>query len=149
MKPSPLHFDQSTPKKERPSPMRTRGNFPNSPLIRGRMVKDENSSMVFRSTVGGLLSKMSDSKGESPVHVRKSCVTPFSVFKVARSKSVCKPEPMIPKSLFNNTVGKEEFNSHSQIKKCKSRSLFQSGRGRTETEQLKFQWNFTTAISVW
>ncbi|XP_043706432.1 uncharacterized protein LOC122656065 isoform X1 [Telopea speciosissima] len=106
MKPSPLHFDQNTPKKDRPSPKRTGGNFPNSPLIRGRMVKDENSSMVFRSSVGGLLSKMSDSKGESPVHVRKSCVTPFSVFKVTRSKSVFEPEPMIPKSLFNNTEKK-------------------------------------------
>ncbi|KAJ4974935.1 hypothetical protein NE237_008109 [Protea cynaroides] len=110
MKLTPLDFDQGTPKK--PSPMRTGGNFPNSPLIRGRMVEDGNSSMVFRSSVGGLFSKMSDSMGESPVlvrarespdPVRKSCVTPFSASKVTRSKSVCEPGPRIPKSLFNNT----------------------------------------------
>ncbi|KAJ4961421.1 hypothetical protein NE237_021331 [Protea cynaroides] len=106
MKPTPLNFDQTTPKKERPSPMRTMGNFPNSPLIRGRMIKDGNSGMVFRSTVGGLFSKMSDARGESPVSVRKSCVTPSSVSKITRSKSVCEREPRIPKSPFNNTEKK-------------------------------------------
>ncbi|XP_042498662.1 uncharacterized protein LOC122077015 [Macadamia integrifolia] len=112
VKPIPLNFDQSTPKKERPSPMRTVGNIPNSPLIRGRMVKDENSRMVLRSSVNGLLSKMSDSKGESPLHVRKSCVTPFSASKVTRSKTPYEREPMIPKSLFNNTEKKSSTTPH-------------------------------------
>ncbi|XP_043687208.1 uncharacterized protein LOC122638353 [Telopea speciosissima] len=106
MKPIPLNFDQTTPKKERPSPMRTGGNFPKSPLIRGRIVKDGNPGMVCRSSVGGLWSKMSDSRGESPDLVRKSCAAPPSASKITRSKSVCEREPRIPKSPFNNTEKK-------------------------------------------
>ncbi|XP_042499588.1 uncharacterized protein LOC122077783 [Macadamia integrifolia] len=130
MKTIPLNFEQTTPKKERPSPMRTGGNFPNSPLIRGRMVKDGNPGMVIRSSVGGLWSNMSDSRGESPECIRKSCViapssaskvtrgespdsirkscvvAPSSASKVTRSKSVCEREPRIPKSPFNNTEKK-------------------------------------------
>ncbi|KAF8399262.1 hypothetical protein HHK36_015127 [Tetracentron sinense] len=112
----PLDFDQSTPIKERASSVRTggMGTFPNSPqggtgtgtgtgmgmgafpnslLIRGRMGKDGNPGGVFRSSVGGFLSKMVNSKGENPESVRKSCIAPSSASKLPRSKSVCERQP--------------------------------------------------------
>lgn len=101
VKPIPLDFDQSTPLKERSSSMRM-GTVPVSPMIRGRTVKDGNSGMGCRSSVSGfLLSKMVDSKGESPLSVRKSCAVTSSASKFPRSKSVCEREQRIPKTPFN------------------------------------------------
>ncbi|OVA09851.1 Protein of unknown function DUF936 [Macleaya cordata] len=101
VKPIPLDFDPTTPVKERTSSVKTGINFPNSPMTRGRTVKDGKSSSVFRSSVsGGLLSKMVNSRGESPVLVRKSCVAPSSASKLPRSQSVCEREPRIPRSPF-------------------------------------------------
>ncbi|KAK6931065.1 Protein of unknown function DUF936, plant [Dillenia turbinata] len=92
IKPVPINFDQCTPIKEsRVCPM--------SPVIRGR--KEENQNAVFRSTVGGLVSKI----GESPALLRKSCVTPQMV-KFPRSKSVCDRELRIPRSPFNSSETK-------------------------------------------
>ncbi|KAF8390396.1 hypothetical protein HHK36_024922 [Tetracentron sinense] len=105
VKPVPLDFDQITPIKEKPRTMRMGGTFAVSPLIRGRMGKDGNSNMVYRSSVGGLLSKMVDSKGESPGVVRKSCIAPFAS-KLPRSKSVCGQEPRILRSPFNSSEKK-------------------------------------------
>ncbi|KAF8407930.1 hypothetical protein HHK36_007070 [Tetracentron sinense] len=102
LKPIPIDFDHSTPIKERASSVRMEGTFPNSPMIRGKMGRDGNSGVLFKSSAGGILSKMVDSKGESPVLVRKSCVAPSSASKLPRSKSVCEREPRIPISPFNS-----------------------------------------------
>ncbi|XP_010242992.1 PREDICTED: uncharacterized protein LOC104587189 [Nelumbo nucifera] len=103
VKPIPLDLDQNTPLKERPSSTKKSTNILISPLIKGRMEKEGNSGVVFRSSVGGLLSKMVDSKGESPARVRKSCIAPSSASKLPRSKSICELEPKIPRSPFNST----------------------------------------------
>lgn len=105
LKPVPLDFDQCTPIKERQSSVRFGGNFPMSPMIRGK-VKDGSSTAAVRASMGGtLLSKIVDSKGESPSLVRKSCFTPSSL-KFPRSKSVCEREQRIPKSPFNSAEKK-------------------------------------------
>ena len=104
LKPVPLDFDQCTPVKDKPNSVKSGGNFPMSPVIRGR-AKDGTANSAVRSSVGGaLLSKMMDSKGETPSLVRKSCFTP-SMLKFPRSKSVCDREQRIPKSPFNSAVG--------------------------------------------
>ncbi|KAK6922175.1 Protein of unknown function DUF936, plant [Dillenia turbinata] len=92
IKPVPINFDQCTPIKER-------GIFTMSTVIRGK--KEENQNVVFRSMVGGLMSKI----GEGPALVRKSCVTQQMV-KFPRSKSVCAREPRIPRSPFNSSEKK-------------------------------------------
>lgn len=105
VKPVLLDFDTSTPRKERSSSMRM-GTIPISPVIRGRNGKEGNSGISCRSSVGGfLLSKMVDSKEETPISVRKSCAVPSSALKFPRSKSVCEREQKIPKSPFNSAVG--------------------------------------------
>lgn len=105
LKPVPLDFDQCTPVRERPNSVKFGGNFPMSPVIRGKLKEGSGSSSAIRSSVGGaLLSKLADSKGESPALVRKSCFTP-SVSKFPRSKSVCDREHRISKSPFNSSVG--------------------------------------------
>ncbi|KAL2510224.1 Plant protein of unknown function [Forsythia ovata] len=106
LKPVPLDFDQCTPVKERPpSAVKFSGNFPMSPMIRGRTTRDGSVGGVFRSSVGGaLLSKMVEAKGESPL-IRKSCITP-SMSKYSRSKSVCDREQRILKSPFNTAEKK-------------------------------------------
>lgn len=105
VKPVLLDFDMSTPRKERSSSMRM-GTIPISPVIRGRNGKEGNSGISCRSSVGGfLLSKMVDSKEETPISVRKSCAVPSSALKFPRSKSVCEREQKIPKSPFNSAVG--------------------------------------------
>ncbi|KAK2977762.1 hypothetical protein RJ640_016151 [Escallonia rubra] len=104
LKPVPLDFDQCTPVKERSSSVRFGGNLPMSPMIRGR--RDGSSNSVVRASVGGaLLSKLVESKGESPSLVRKSCATP-SMSKFPRSKSVSDREQRIPKSPFNTAEKK-------------------------------------------
>lgn len=96
-KPVPLDFSQCTPIKES-SNFGTR--FSCSPMsIRGKMSKEGNPNGVCRSMVGGIFSRKVDSRGESPLIMRKSCVTPSSKF--PRSKSVCEREPRIPKSPLN------------------------------------------------
>ncbi|CAI9761755.1 unnamed protein product [Fraxinus pennsylvanica] len=106
LKPVPLDFDQCTPVKERPpSAVKFAANLPISPMIRGRTQRDGSAGGVFRSSVGGaLLSKMEETKGESPL-IRKSCITP-SMSKYSRSKSVCNREPRILKSPFNTAEKK-------------------------------------------
>lgn len=67
LKPVPLDFDQCTPVRERPNSVKFGGNFPMSPVIRGKLKEGSGSSSAIRSSVGGaLLSKLADSKGESP-----------------------------------------------------------------------------------
>lgn len=105
LKPVPLDFDQCTPVKERPpSAVKFSGNFPMSPVIRGRAMRD--GSAVRSSVGGGLLSKIVEAKGdrETPL-VRKSCVLTPSASKFSRSKSVCDREQRISKSPFNIAVG--------------------------------------------
>ncbi|XP_022887660.1 uncharacterized protein LOC111403394 [Olea europaea var. sylvestris] len=106
LKPVPLDFDQCTPVKERPpSAVKFAGNFPISPMIRGRTQRDGSAGGVFRSSVGGaILSKMVETKGESPL-IRKSCITP-SMSKYSRSKSVCDREQRILKCPFNTAEKK-------------------------------------------
>ncbi|CAI9779352.1 unnamed protein product [Fraxinus pennsylvanica] len=106
LKPVPLDFDQCTPVKERPpSAVKFSGNFPMSPMIRGRTPRDGSAGGVFRSSVGGAhLSKMVEAKGESPL-IRKSCIT-RSISKYLRSKSVCDREQRIFKSPFNTAEKK-------------------------------------------
>lgn len=105
LKPVPLDFDQCTPVKERQSSVKFSGNFPMSPMIKGRVVRDGSSSGVRASVGGGVLSKIGDAKGEkeSPM-LRRSCFTPSSL-KFPRSKSVCDREQRIPKSPFHSAVG--------------------------------------------
>ncbi|KAK3041790.1 hypothetical protein RJ639_000306 [Escallonia herrerae] len=104
LKPVPLDFDQCTPVKERSCSVRFGGNLPMSPMIRGR--RDGSSSSVVRASVGGaLLSKLVESKGDSPSLVRKSCAT-SSMSKFPRSKSVSDREQRIPKSPFNTAEKK-------------------------------------------
>ncbi|PRQ41153.1 hypothetical protein RchiOBHm_Chr4g0443831 [Rosa chinensis] len=93
-----LDFDQcySTPVKDRP----VRNAAAMSPMIRGRVA----SGGVRCSFGGGVLGKMGDAKGESPL-LRKSCVTP-SMSKFPRSKSVSDREPRIPISPFNQAEKK-------------------------------------------
>ncbi|XP_059649022.1 uncharacterized protein LOC132294977 [Cornus florida] len=107
LKPVPLDFDQCTPIKDRSCSARIGFNLPMSPMIRGRMTKEGSSGGggVRSSVGGGLLSKMVDSKGESPSLVRKSCATPL-ISKFPRSKSVCEREPRIPRSPFNSAEKK-------------------------------------------
>lgn len=99
LKPVPLDFDQCTPVKERPpSAVKFSGNFPMSPVIRGRAMRD---GSAVRSSVGGaLLSKIVEAKGETPL-VRKSCVITPSTAKYSRSKSVCDRDQRVSKSPFN------------------------------------------------
>ncbi|XP_077242539.1 uncharacterized protein LOC143883061 [Tasmannia lanceolata] len=104
VKPVNLDFNQSTPIKERSSSMRT-SCIAISPQIRGRMGK-EGSGMGIRCSVSGVLSRMVDSKGESPMSVRKSCFAPSSASKLPRSKSVSDREQRIPRSPFNFTEKK-------------------------------------------
>ncbi|PKI42696.1 hypothetical protein CRG98_036978 [Punica granatum] len=81
----PLDFDQCTPIKGRPTSVR---NPSVSPMIRSRPLKDMSSGSAVRCSYGGgLLAKMVDVKGESPL-LRKSCATPLSS-KFPRSRSVC------------------------------------------------------------
>lgn len=104
IKPVPLDFD-CTPVKEKGSSVRFGGNFVISPMVRGKgAVKDGGGSTVRASMGVGLMSKMGDSKGESPSIVRRSCFTPSSL-KFPRSRSVCEREQRIPKSPFNSSVG--------------------------------------------
>lgn len=105
LKPVPLDFDQCTPVKERQNSVRFAGNFPMSPMIKGRVVRDGSCSGVRASVSGGVSSKMVDAKGEkeSPM-LRRSCFTPSSL-KFPRSKSVCDREQRISKSPFNSAVG--------------------------------------------
>lgn len=101
LKPVPLDFDQCcTPAKDRPV-----RNGSISPMIRGRIGRDGASGGggVRSSFGGGLLAKMGEAKGESPL-LRKSCATP-SMSKFPRSRSVCDREPRIPISPFNQAVG--------------------------------------------
>ncbi|XP_057947921.1 uncharacterized protein LOC131143693 [Malania oleifera] len=133
LKPVPLDFDQCTPVRERASSAKM-GSIPMSPMTRGRMGKDGNPNSATRCSVGGgLLSKLMDSKGESPALLRKSCVVPSvlkfpepkipdlrgespvlvrkscvvsSVSKFPRSKSVCDREPRIPRSPLNTAEKK-------------------------------------------
>ncbi|KAA8533141.1 hypothetical protein F0562_033326 [Nyssa sinensis] len=129
LKPVPLDFDQCTPRKERSNSMRIGGNLPMSPMIRGRTGKDGSSSGVIRSSMGGaLLSKMMDSKGESPGLLRKSCVTP-SILKFPRSKSVCDREPRIPRSPFNSTEKKSSTPPPSLRNARVAASLNMGGEG--------------------
>ena len=104
LKPVPLDFDQCTPVKGQNS-VKFAGNFPMSPMIKGRVMRDGSSSGVRASVGAGVLSKMVDAKGEkeSPM-LRRSCFTPSSL-KFPRSKSVCDREQRIPKSPFNSAVG--------------------------------------------
>ncbi|KAL2253591.1 uncharacterized protein LOC105168255 [Sesamum indicum] len=99
LKPVPLDFDQCTPVKERPpSAVKFSGNFPMSPMIRGKAMRD---GSAVRSSVGGaFLSKMVEAKGETPL-IRKSCAVTPSSSKFSRSKSVCDREHRISKSTFN------------------------------------------------
>ncbi|KAM5566779.1 hypothetical protein ABKV19_015085 [Rosa sericea] len=94
-----LDFDQcySTPVKDRP--VRNAGAM--SPMIRGRV---GSGGGVRCSFGGGVLGKMGDAKGESPL-LRKSCVTP-SMSKFPRSKSVSDREPKIPISPYNQAEKK-------------------------------------------
>lgn len=103
LKPVPLDFDQCTPVKERPSSaVKFSGNFPMSPMIRGKAMRD---GSAVRSSVGGaLLFKMVEAKGETPL-IRKSCVFTPSASKFSRSKSVCDREQRISKTPFNTAVG--------------------------------------------
>lgn len=113
LKPVPLDFDQCTPvkEKEKPNSVKFGGNFPlSSPVVRGKMREREVGSaavaVAIRSSVGGALlsSKLSDSKGESPALVRKSCFTPCISSKFPRSKSVvCERDQRISKSPFNSS----------------------------------------------
>ncbi|XP_058088962.1 uncharacterized protein LOC131235687 [Magnolia sinica] len=107
LKPIPLDFDQSTPIKERSNSMRM-ATIPISPSIRGRMGKEGKEGAAFRSSVSGAaLSKMVESKGESPISVRKSCIiAPSSASKLPRSKSVCDRDYRIPRSPFNSAERK-------------------------------------------
>ncbi|KAK4785828.1 hypothetical protein SAY86_002517 [Trapa natans] len=85
LKPVPLDFDQCTPLKGRSGSLR---NHSISPMIRSRSLKDACSGSAVRSSYGGgLLAKMADANGESPL-LRMSCATPLSM-KFPRSKSVC------------------------------------------------------------
>ncbi|KAL0357928.1 UNVERIFIED_CONTAM: hypothetical protein Scaly_1478500 [Sesamum calycinum] len=99
LKPVPLDFDQCTPVKERPpSAVKFSSNFPMSPMIRGKAMRD---GSAVRSSVGGaFLSKMVEAKGETPL-IRKSCAVTPSSSKFSRSKSVCDREHRISKSTFN------------------------------------------------
>lgn len=103
LKPVPLDFDQCTPVKERSqSAVKFSGNFPMSPVIRGKAMRD---GSAVRSSVGGaFLSKIVEAKGETPL-IRKSCAFTPSGTKFSRSKSVCDREQRISKSPFNTAVG--------------------------------------------
>ncbi|KAL1804436.1 hypothetical protein DCAR_0936084 [Daucus carota subsp. sativus] len=105
LKPVPLDFDQCTPVKGQNS-VKFAGNFPMSPMIKGRVMRDGSCSGVRASVGAGVLSKMVDAKGEkeSPM-LRRSCFTPSSL-KFPRSKSVCDREQRIPKSPFNSAEKK-------------------------------------------
>ncbi|KAK9104501.1 hypothetical protein Scep_021345 [Stephania cephalantha] len=101
VRPIPMDLDQSTPVKARP---KIACNLPLTPLTKS--AKDGSSSSGLRSSVsGGLLARMVDSKGESPL-VRKSFIAPSSASKLPRSKSVCDREARIPRSPFNTTEKK-------------------------------------------
>lgn len=107
-KPVNLDFDQCTPVKERGGSVKN-GSFQAimSPMIKGRLAKEGISTPVsgIRSSVGGgILGKMTDSKGESPALLRKSCVA-SSASKFPRSRSVCEREPRIPITPFKSSVG--------------------------------------------
>ncbi|KAL6571811.1 hypothetical protein OROHE_002680 [Orobanche hederae] len=110
LKPVPLDFDQCTPVRERP--MKFSGSsFAASPMVRGKAMRD---GSAVRSSVGGglLLSKMVESKGETPL-VRKSCcvVTP-SGSRFPRSKSVvCDRELRVSRSPSNNNNTAEKKSS--------------------------------------
>ncbi|XVF02451.1 hypothetical protein REPUB_Repub04eG0176300 [Reevesia pubescens] len=102
LKSVPLEFDQFTPVKERSNSVRTPMM---SPMIR-RVAKDGNASASVRCSFGGgLLAKMMDTRGESPL-LRKSCVAPSSTSKFPRSRSVCDREPRIPISPLNSAEKK-------------------------------------------
>lgn len=102
LKPVPLDFDQCTPIKGRASSIR---NPSVSPMIRSRSLKDLGSGSAIRCSYGGgLLAKMVDAKGESPL-LRKSCATPLSL-KFPRSRSVCdRGGSRITSGSFNSAVG--------------------------------------------
>ncbi|CAA2958230.1 Hypothetical predicted protein [Olea europaea subsp. europaea] len=119
LKPVPLDFDQCTPVKERPpSAVKFSGDFPMSPMIRGRTPRDGSAGGVFRSSVGGtLLSKMMEAKGESPL-IRKSCIT-RSMSKYLRSKSVCDRERKIFKSPSFNTAEKKSSTPPPSLRNAK------------------------------
>ena len=107
LKPVNLDFDRCTPVKERGSSAKNGGCQAMSPMIRGRVGKERTPVSSMRCSVGGgLLAKMTDSKGESsPALLRKSCVAPSSASKFPRSRSVCEREPRIPISPFKSAVG--------------------------------------------
>ncbi|XP_073130809.1 uncharacterized protein [Henckelia pumila] len=98
LKPVPLDFDQCTPMKERPhSSVKFADNFPMSPMIRGKTMRD---GSAVRSSVGGaLLSKLAEVKAETPV-IRKSFAF-SSMSKFPRSKSVCDRDQKISMSPLN------------------------------------------------
>lgn len=101
LKPVPLDFDQCTPIKGRTSSIR---NHSVSPMIRSRSLKDASSGSAIRCSFGGgLLAKMADTKGESPL-LRKSCATPLSM-KFARSRSVCDRDSRSAWGSFKSAVG--------------------------------------------
>lgn len=91
-KPVNLDFEQCTPVK-----VRNEGFM--SPLLRGK-IGNTPVSGVRCSVGGGLLAKMSDSKGESPALLRKSCVVSTSNGKFSRSRSVSEREHRVPISPF-------------------------------------------------
>ena len=112
VKPVNLDFDQCTPVKG--SVVKSVNCSFMSPLVRVRGGGGKEGatpvSGVRCSVGGGLLAKMTDSKGEreSPAALlRKSCVvgTSASATKVSRSRSVCEREPRIPISPFKLAVG--------------------------------------------
>ncbi|XP_010498886.1 PREDICTED: uncharacterized protein LOC104776501 [Camelina sativa] len=93
LKPAPLDFDQCTPAKHRLG----NGRFTAaSPVV---MTRGRSPGGVRCSYGGGLLSKMSDLKGESPAAMmRKSCVVP-PTSKFPRSRSVCDREMLAKNSV--------------------------------------------------
>lgn len=99
-KPVNLDFDQCTPVK-----VRREGFMAMSPLVRGKVAKEGITttpvSGVRCSVGGGFLAKMSDSKGESPALLRKSCVVASSNGKFSRSRSVSERDHRVPISPFN------------------------------------------------
>ncbi|KAL6567817.1 hypothetical protein OROGR_001485 [Orobanche gracilis] len=107
LKPVPLDFDQCTPVRERHVKF-PGSSFAASPMVRGKAMRD---GSAVRSSVGGglLLSKMVESKEETPL-VRKSCcvVTP-SGSRFPRSKSVvCDRELRVSKSPSNNNTAEKK-----------------------------------------
>lgn len=114
LKPVPLDFDQCTPVKERSCSVKHGGNVPMSPVIRGRVGKEESA---LRSSVGGaLLSKFAEAKGESPALVRKSCATP-TMLKFPRSRSLTNRGSRIIKSPLPSSVG--TFLAYAKFIVCK------------------------------